>query len=63
MIYTENNLINSDCNIYLTVDSLIKINHIITGSNKFTLGKVRLNPYEFEKIYLDKDLMEDKLYQ
>ena len=63
MIYTENNLINSDGNIYLIVNSLIKINHIITGSNKFTLGKVRLNPYEFEKMYVDKDLMEDKLYQ
>ena len=63
MIYTENNLISSDGNIYLIVDSLIKINHIITGSNKFTLGKVRLNPYEFEKMYVDKDLMEDKLYQ
>ena len=47
MIYTENNLINSDGNIYLTVDSLIKLNHVITGSNKFTLGKVRLNAYEF----------------
>ena len=63
MIYIENNLISSDGNIYLIVDSLIKINHIITGSNKFTLGKVRLNPYEFEKMYVDKDLMEDKLYQ
>ena len=63
MIYTGNNLINSDDNIYLIVNSLIKINYIITGSNKFTLGKVRLNPYEFEKMYVDKDLMEDKLYQ
>ena len=63
MIYTGNNLINSDDNIYLIVNSLIKINYIITGSNKFTLGKVKLNPYEFEKMYVDKDLMEDKLYQ
>ena len=33
MSYTENNLIDSDGNMYLTVDSLIEINNIITGSN------------------------------
>ena len=40
LAYIENNLIDSDGSMYLTVDSLIKINSIITGSNNITLGKV-----------------------
>ena len=33
MSYIENNLIDSDGNMYLTVDSLIEIYDIITGSS------------------------------
>ena len=33
MSYIENNLIDSDGNMYLTVDSLIEIYGIITGSS------------------------------
>ena len=33
LVYIENDLIDSDGTMYLTVDSLIKINNIITGSN------------------------------
>ena len=62
MVYLENNLIDSDGNIYLTVHSLIKIINIITGPNKITLRKVNLKPYRFDKMYMDKDLIEDKLY-
>ena len=40
LAYIENNLIDFDGCMYLTVDSLIKINSIITGSNNITLGKV-----------------------
>ena len=42
--YVKNNLIYSD-NIYFTVDSLIVINNIITGSNNITLRKVNIKPY------------------
>ena len=38
----------------LTVDSLIEINNIITGSNNITLRKVNVKPYEFDKKYMDK---------
>ena len=40
LAYIENNLIDFDGCMYLTVDSLIKINSIITGSNNITLRKV-----------------------
>ena len=42
----------------LTVDSLIEINNIIISENNITLRKNR-----FYKIYIDKELIEDKLYQ
>ena len=62
LVYIENNLIDSDSGMYLTVDSLIEINNIITGSNNINLKKVNVKPYEFDKMYMDKELIEDKLY-
>ena len=47
----------------LCIDFLIEINHIITGSNNITLNKVKINPYWFDKVYMDKELILDKLYQ
>ena len=47
---------------YLTVDSLIKRNNIIIGSNNITLRKV-VKTYGFDKMYTDKELIENKLYQ
>ena len=54
---------DSDDNIYLVVDSLIEISNTITGWTNFTLRKVNVKPYKFDKMYLNKYLMEDKLYQ
>ena len=53
MVYIKNNLINSDGNIYLTVDSSIEINNVITDSNNITLGKTDVKTH----------LTEDKIYQ
>ena len=60
MVYIK---INSDNNIYLTGDSLIDINNIITGSNNNTLRKVNVKPDWYDKMYMDKDSIEDKLCQ
>ena len=62
MVYLENNFIDSDDNKYLTVYSLIKINNTIIGPYKFFLRKVNLKPYGFDRIYIDKYLVENKLY-
>ena len=59
----ENNLIDIDSGMRLTVDSLIEMNNIITGSNNITLRKVNAKPYRFVKMYMDKELIEDELYQ
>ena len=44
--------------MYLTVDSLIDINNITTGSNNIVPQKVNVKPYECNKTYMDKDLIE-----
>ena len=41
---------DSDGNVYLTVDSFIEINDIITVSNNSTLRKVTVKPYGFHLI-------------
>ena len=54
-------MIDSDGKMYLTVDPLIKINNLITVSKNNALRKIK--PYGFNKMYLDKYLTEDRLYQ
>ena len=48
--------------MYLIVDSLIDISNKVTGSNNITLGKINVKPYGRDKMYMDKDLIEDKLH-
>ena len=50
-------------NIYLTVDSLIDINNIISNSNNITLRKVNFTKCECDKIYMNKGLIEDEMYK
>ena len=56
LIYIESNLIGSGGSMYLTVDSLIKINNIITGSNNNTSRKVNVKSHGLDKIYMCKEL-------
>ena len=58
LVYIKNNLIDTDGSMYLTADSLIAINNILTGSNN-----INVKPYGFDKMYIHKELIEDKLYQ
>ena len=63
MVYLKNNLIDTDGSIYIRVVSLIEINNITTVSNNITLRKVNVKPYGFNKMYMNKELIDDKLYQ
>ena len=63
MLYIEINLIDYHGRMYLTVESSIEINNIITGSNNVTLRKVNARAHGFDKMYMDTELIEDKLYQ
>ena len=60
MVYIKNSLIDTDGDMYLIVGFLIEIN-VITGSNNITLRKVNVKPHGFGKLYMDKELIEDKL--
>ena len=47
----------------MTVDSLITLNNIITDSQNLFLRDVYVKPAGFDKMYLDKTLIESALYQ
>ena len=47
----------------LASNSLKEVNDITTSSNNFTLKKVNVKAYGSEKMYMDKELIEDQLYQ
>ena len=49
--------------MYLSVECLIEINNIITGLNNSTLRKVNVKLYGFNKMCMDKELIEDKIYK
>ena len=56
MSYAENNLIDSDGNMFLKVDSLIEINSKIAGLNNITSREVKVKPCRSDKMLMDKDL-------
>ena len=70
LINTENNLIDSDGRMHLTLNSLIEINknnnnsnNNKNSSNKFTLIKLNTKPCGFDKMHVDIELIVHKFYQ
>ena len=61
--YWNTHLINKNGELFLTVDSLITLNNIITDSKNLFLRDVNVKPAGFDKMYLDKSLIERALYQ
>ena len=55
-------LIDKDGSLFLTVDSLISINNIITGSNNLHLRRVHVKPAGYDKNYMDASKIEGELY-
>ena len=63
LVYTKKNFIYINSGMHLKVKSLIETNNIIIGSNNISLRKVNLKAYRFDKMYIDQELIKDKLYQ
>ena len=63
MCYAENNLIEADGHVNLTVDSLTVINNMITALDIITLRKVNVKLYGVDKMYTSKDIADYKLYK
>ena len=49
--------------MYLNVHSLRNMNTIITVSSNIILGKVNVKYWGYDKMYMDKNLIEEKPYQ
>ena len=60
--FKDNELINNDGDLYLTVDSLIRINNLITGSHNIQLRQINAKPAFYDKQYMDFTRIESELY-
>ena len=63
LTYKNTELVTSDGDLLLTVDSLITLNNIITGSNNLSLRSVNVRPAFYKKQYLDFTKIEFELYK
>ena len=62
-IYKDKELITADNDLLLTVDSLITLNNIVTGSHNLSLRSVNVRPAFHKKQYMDFTKIEFELYK
>ena len=62
-IYKNTELLTADNDLVLTLDSLITLNNIITGSNNLSLRSVNVRPAFHKKQYMDFTKIESELYR
>ena len=60
--FKNHELINKDGDLFLTVDSLIRINNIITNSHNLHLRRHNVKPAGYNKQYMDESRIEIELY-
>ena len=60
--FKNQELINKDGDLFLTVDSLIKINNIITNSHNLHLRRHNVKPAGYNKQCMDVSRIEAELY-
>ena len=61
--FINKELINKDGDLFLTVDSLIRINNYITGSRNIHLRQINVKPAFYNKQYMDFTRIESELYR
>ena len=61
--YIQTKLLTTEGDLFLTVDSLITLNNIITNSNNFFLRRVNVKPAGYNKQYMHFDQIEVELYR
>ena len=61
--YIQRELLTTDGDLFLTVDSLITANNIITNSNNFFLRQVNVKPAGYDKQYMHFNQIESELYK
>ena len=60
--FKNSHLLTEDGDLFLTVDSLISINNIITNSNNICLRKCEVKPAGYKKQYMISTKIESELY-
>ena len=60
--FKNSHLLTKDGDLFLTVDSLISINNIITNSNNICLRKCEVKPAGYIKQYMLSTKIESELY-
>ena len=61
--FKNKELVSKDGNLFLTVDSLIRINNYITASNNTQLRQINVKPALYNKQYMDFTRIESELYR
>ena len=60
--FIKENLISKDGDLFLTVDSLITLNNMITDSNNLNLRTCEVKPAGYDKYYMHSTRIERALY-
>ena len=60
--FKKNHLLTEDGDLFLTVDSLISINNIITNSNNLTLRQCEVKPAGYNMQYMNSGKITSELY-
>ena len=60
--FKNRELINKDGDLFLTADSLIRINNYITNSHNIQLRQINVKPAFYDKQYMDFTRIESELY-
>ena len=61
--YIQRELLTTDGDLFLTVDSLITLNNIITNSNSILLRQTNVKPAGYNKQYMHFNYIESELYR
>ena len=61
--YIQQELLTTDGDLFFTVDSLITLNNIITGSSNILLRQTNVKPAGYNKQYMHPDKIESELYR
>ena len=61
--FKNKELVNKDGDLFLTVDSLIRVNNYITDSHNIQIRKINVKPAFYNKQYMDFTRIESELYR
>ena len=61
--YVRSELLTTEGDLFLTIDSLVTLNNIITNSNNLFLRQTNVKPAGYNKQYMHFNYIESELYR